>query len=143
MKFARINLSLTNYKELDLTWGYLAMPDWSNLKEIYRSYCAHKKFESVMPLFDLQFNDSNTDVIGYCDQGKICAFSIIKLWDNESAECVQFAWDYTNPKLRLGLRTLEHECAVYKQRGFKYLYLGLDQEYKQQLQGYEILGPIN
>lgn len=143
MKFARVNLTQTDYQEIDLNWGYLARPDWSDLKQIYNEYCRYKKFDSVMPLFDLQFNDSNTDVIGYCDQGEIVAFSIIKLWDKDSAECVQFAWNYNDPKLRLGIRTLEHECTIYKQRGFKYLYLGLDQEYKRQLQGYEILGALS
>lgn len=143
MKFARVNLAQTNYREIDLMWAYLARPDWSELRQIYREYCTYKKFDSVMPLFDLQFNDSNTDVIGYISQKEIVAFSIVKLWDKENAECVQFAWNYANPHLRLGIRSLEHECAIYKQRGFKYLYLGLDHEYKQQLQGYEILGPIS
>lgn len=143
MQFARVDLSKTNYNEIDMPWGYMARPDWSDLKIIYQQYCQYKKFASVMPLFDQQFDDANTDVIGYIYDGHLVAFSIVKLWDKSNAECVQFAWNYHDPKLRLGIRSLEHECAIYKARGFKYLYLGLDQEYKRNLQGYEILGPIS
>ena len=55
---------------------------------------------------------------------------------------MQFAWDYANPKLRLGIESLKNECAVYKARGFNYLYLGLADEYKSQLDGFELLGRL-
>ena len=53
--------------------------------------------------------------------------------DDENAEAVQFAWDYANPKLTLGLKTLRHECAYYKEKGFKYLYIGGADEYKNKM----------
>ena len=43
--------------------------------------------------------------------------------------------------LVFGIKSLKHECALYKARGFKYLYLGGADEYKKQIDGFEILGP--
>lgn len=139
MKYARINLLHTNYSTLT-NWQYLSTYD--GLADIYKKYCRYKKFESVVPLFNSQFTEPNTDVIGYYDGGTLVAFSLIKIHDSENAETLQFAWDYANPRLRLGINSLQHECAVYKQRGFKYLYLGVANKYKEQFDGFEILGPI-
>lgn len=112
------------------------------LKEIYRRYCTYKKFESVVPLFEGMVFDKYTDVIGYYPDNKLAAFSLVKRYDRQNAEALQFAWDYVNPELRLGIESLKHECAYYKQQGYKYLYLGLADEYKSQIDGYELLGPI-
>ena len=141
MTYARIDLSKTNYNKLeDGTWGFIEYPDVDQLNNIYRTYCRHKKFKSVMPIFPSEYTDPGNELIGYMHESKLVAFSLIKIFDNENAECVQFAWDYNNPKLRLGFKSLEHECALYKDRGFKYLYLGGADEYKKQMQGFEILG---
>jgi hypothetical protein len=112
------------------------------LQNIYRKYCAYKKFTSVMPLFYGLIFDKNTDIIAYYPEDTFCAFSIVKKYDIENAESLQFAWDYSNPDIKLGIASLEHECAYYKNQGFKYLYLGLADNYKSQLDGYEILGPL-
>lgn len=112
------------------------------LNAIYADYCRYKNFDSVMPLFDSQFTDVKNDIYGYPDSsGKIVAFSMVRRYDSVSAESLQFAWDYTEPSLRLGIRSLKHECAIYKNWGFKYLYLGQVDEYKSKLDGFEILGP--
>lgn len=141
MKYCRINLIQNNYACLpDNKWKYQVTFD--KLADIYKKYCAYKNFSSVMPLFESQFSDSNTNVIGYYDQKKLIAFSIIKIHDKENVEAVQFAWDYANPKLRLGIESLKHECAVYRDRGFKYMYLGEATDYKSQIDGFEILGKL-
>lgn len=141
MKFGRINLSKTNYK-LSSNAVLLANPPVDKLQKIYSNYCEYKKFESVMPMFTSQFLDINSDVFGYFDDHhELVAFSVVKKYDSTNAESVQFAWDYRNPKLRLGIVSLEHECAYYKEQGFEYLYLGVANEYKQQLNGFEFLGP--
>ena len=111
--------------------------------EIYRQYCEHKQFDSVMPLFEQQFRDVGTEIVGYFSNRRLVAFSLIKLYDRDNAEAVQFAWDYANPKLRLGIESLKNECSIYKERGYKYLYLGQADDYKSQLDGYEILGRLN
>ena len=143
-QFARIDLSKTEYTP-SVAWEYIK--DRSNdtlnkLDNIYKTYTIYKHFASVMPLFDSQFTDPNTDVIGYYDAGELVAFSLIKRYDNENALCAQFAWNYKKPKLRLGIKSLQTECAIYRERRFKYLYLDQAHLYKQGITGFEILGPL-
>ena len=140
-QFARINLSKTNYVP-SVDWRYLTDPDIPALNKIYRDYCIYKHFASVMPIFDSRYTDSMTDVIGYYDNDKLVAFSLIRRYDNENALCDQFAWNYHSPRLRLGIETLQTECAIYKERGFEYLYLEQAHLYKQSMAGFELLGPL-
>ena len=140
-QFARIDLSRTNYTS-NVEWMYMAQPDISALNSIYRAYCQYKQFASVMPIFDSRYLDPMTDVIGYYDQAKLVAFSLIRRYDEHNALCDQFAWTYHNPKLRLGIETMKTECAIYRARGFKYLYLEQAHLYKSEIDGFEILGPL-
>ena len=140
MIYARINLEKINYDVLTSDWEFIRTPNIDDLNNIYTQYCKHKKFQSVMPIFDSEYTDPKTDVIGYYDQGILVAFSLIKKYDLDNAEAVQFAWTYNQPGLRLGIRSLEHECALYKKLGFKFLYLGGADEYKSKIDGFEILG---
>lgn len=140
MLFARINLYKTNYTALD-NWQYITDPDTVELDNLYRTYCRYKKFRSFMPIFDSEYTDPSSDIIGYYHNNKLVAFSLIKRYNELNAECVQFAWDYANPELHLGLKSLRNECSIYKSRGFQYLYLGGADEYKKQIDGFEITGP--
>ena len=138
--YARVDLSKTNYVELD-NYNFIKNPNIQLLNNLYKKYCQYKKFCSVMPIFDSEYTDPSTDVIGYYDNNILVAFSLIKRYSNTEAECVQFAWDYVDPELRLGISSLKNECAVYKRLGFRYLYLGGADEYKKDIDGFEILGP--
>ena len=140
-QFARINLE-KNTDQVAVNWAYLKNPNITELNDIYRTYCIYKHFASVMPLFDSQYTDPDTDVIGYYDNDLLVAFSIIKRYDNKNALCAQFAWNYRNPKLRLGIESLRTECAIYRERGFQYLYLDQAHLYKQGITGFELLGPL-
>ena len=140
-QFARIDLS-KNTDQISVKWEYLRTPDIAVLNDIYRTYCIYKHFASVMPIFDSQYTDTDTDVIGYYDNDLLVAFSLIKRYDNTNALCAQFAWNYRNPKLRLGIESLRTECAIYRERGFKYLYLDQAHLYKQGITGFELLGPL-
>ena len=142
-QFARIDLSKTNY-EATVEWGYLIPTDQQiqELDQIYRDYCVYKKFTSVMPMFRGRYTDPTTDVIGYFDQGCMVAFSLIQRYDEHNALCDQFAWNYHRPKTRLGIKTMKTECAIYKARGFDYLYLEQAHMYKTEIDGFEILGPM-
>ena len=143
-QFGRIDLSRTNYSET-VDWEYITSrePDvLAKLDDIYRTYCIYKHFASVMPIFDSRYTDPMTDVIGYYDGDKLVAFSLIRRYDKENALCDQFAWNYNNPKLRLGIETMKTECAIYKERGFEYLYLEQAHLYKSEIAGFEILGPL-
>lgn len=144
MKFCRINLSKTNYAPMnvDEQWSYVTDRNTIELDQIYKEYCRYKKFDSVMPMFDIQYLDKSVDIIGYYHNGELVAWDMIRIYDNKNAEALQFAWDYKNPDLRLGIESLKNACAIYKQRGFDYLYLGATAKYKQEIDGYEELGPI-
>jgi hypothetical protein len=140
-QFARINLAQTTY-QATVAWEYLRDPDIAVLNDIYRTYCIYKHFASVMPIFDSQYTDPSTDVIGYREQGRLVAFSLMKRYDDRNVLASQFAWTYHNPKTRLGVESLKTECAVYRERGFEYLYLDQAHLYKQDLEGFEILGGL-
>lgn len=142
MIYARINLSQTNYSTSTLDWQYLRNPDIDQLNTIYQQYCIYKKFASVMPIFHSEYTDSKNDIIGYFDNHNLVAFSLLRRYDTENVEAVQFAWNYNNPKLRLGIKSLKQECAIYKRLGFKFLYLGEADEYKSNIDGFEILGSL-
>ena len=139
--FARINLSQTTYLPT-VSWKYIRDPDINLLNDIYRTYCIYKHFASVMPIFDSQYLDPATDIIGYLDEGRLVAFSLMKRHDNKNVLASQFAWTYHNPKTRLGIESLKTECAIYRDRGFEYLYLDQAHLYKQDLEGFELLGPM-
>jgi hypothetical protein len=140
-QFARINLARTTYQPV-VDWEYLREPNMAQLRDIYRTYCIYKHFASVMPLFDSQFTDLDTDVIGYREQGQLVAFSLMKRLDDKNVLASQFAWTYHDPKTRLGMESLKTECAIYRNRGFEYLYLDQAHLYKQGLDGFELLGPL-
>lgn len=139
-QYARIDLD-KNTDKVCVDWAYITEPDIPALNDIYRTYCIYKHFGSVMPMFDSQYTDKDTDVIGYYDNKKLVAFSLIKRYDDKNALCAQFAWNYHKPKSRLGIESLKTECAIYKERGFKYLYLDQAHLYKQGITGFELLGP--
>ena len=140
-QFARINLEKTTY-QATVEWGYLREPNIVVLNDIYRTYCIYKHFASVMPIFDSQYTDPATDVIGYRDQGRLVAFSLMKRYDNKNVLASQFAWTYHDPRSRLGVESLKTECAIYRDRGFEYLYLDQAHLYKQEFEGFEILGGL-
>ncbi len=142
-QFARIDLSKTNYEPC-VEWAYIEHFDAETLErldDIYKTYTVYKHFASVMPLFDSQFTDPATDVIGYRETDQLVAFSLMKRLDDQNVLAIQFAWTYHNPRTRLGVESLKTECAIYRDRGYKYLYLDQAHLYKQGLEGFEILGP--
>lgn len=139
LKYCRIDLDKTNYSKLN-NWK-LHSESIDNYNRIYSEYCSHKKFESVMPIFDSQYKDPNIEIICYYDT-EFVAWDMIRIHDDNNAEALQFAWNYKNPDLKLGIESLKNACAIYKERGYKYLYLGEAAKYKQQINGYEELGNV-
>jgi hypothetical protein len=138
--YGRIDLSRTDYTQM-ANAQIDREPQVDQLQRIYHSYCRHKQFRSVMPIFDSEYTDSSNDVIVYTNQLSVIAFSLLRRYDAHNVEAIQFAWDYAEPSLRLGIRSLEHECAYYKSLGYSYLYLGDAAEYKTHIAGFELLGP--
>jgi hypothetical protein len=123
-------------------WNYITDINIDQLNELYKKYCVYKDFDSVLPIFDSQYLDKSVDIIGYYDSDILIAFSMVRRYDEKNAELLQFAWDYVKPELTLGLESLKNECAIYKARGFDYLYLGGADKYKRFLDGFEIIGKL-
>jgi len=143
-QFARIDLSRTDYQPT-VEWQYITGRDpatLAQLDDIYKKYCIYKHFASVMPMFHSRYCDPMADIIGYYDQGQLVAWSLIRRFDQHNALCDQFAWTYHNPQMRLGIETMKTECALYRERGFQYLYLEQAHLYKSEINGFEILGPM-
>ena len=143
-QFGRVDLRKTNYTET-VDWKYITSREpnvLAQLDDVYRTYCIYKHFVSVMPMFHSRYNDPMADIVGYYDSNKLVAWSLIRRFDSHNAQCDQFAWTYHKPKLRLGIETMKTECAIYKARGFEYLYLEQAHLYKQDIDGFEILGPL-
>ena len=136
--YCRIDLTKTNYSQLESAKIILDIIP-NTLREIFKKYCDHNNFTSVEPMWDLEFTLSHNDVIGYYDSTKMVAWSVVTKYNKEDVYSVQFSWDYANPGLRLGIKSIEHECAYYKSLGYKYYYLGEAHKYKQNFQGFEIL----
>jgi hypothetical protein len=141
-QYGRIRLVNTTYSATDTAWTWIRDPDIAQLNNIYQQYCRYKQFDSVMPIFDSEYTDPRNDVIGYWDQADLVAFSIVRRFDNKNAQCIQFAWNYHRPRMRLGIASLKTECAIYRDQGFEYLYLDQAHKYKQQFEGFELLGPM-
>ena len=140
--FGRIDLSKTKYK-LTLDYKVLNNPPVDQIQSIYRTYCMHKQFVSVHPLFPSEWDKPHINFIAYYDNNKLVAFSIFHNYqDGKNVIADQFAWDYQNPSLKIGYKSLRHECALYKSWGYDYIYMGDHYAYKAQLKGYEILGPM-
>ena len=136
--YCRIDLTKTDYNQLESA-SLISTPDPTELKLVFKKYCDHKKFTSVEPMWDCEFTWPHNDVIGYYDSTKLVAWSVVTKYNKNDVYSVQFAWDYANPELRLGIKSIEHECAYYKNLGYKYYYLGEAHKYKQNFQGFEIL----
>ena len=140
--FCRIYLSKTNYS-LYKHALILELVPTKRILEIYSTYSKYKNFKSVMPIFKEELLHNNVQIIGYFDNSNLVAFSYLYIHNNKNVECNQFAWNYNNPKLHLCIKSLRHECAFYKSKGYEYLYLGEDDTYKQDIDGFETLGPID
>ena len=140
-QFGRIRLEDTNYA-VDLEYAVLDPVPVDEVLRVYRDYCAHKHFYSVMPMLPGRLTAADTEMIGYHDQGRLVAWSMYRVWDDENVLSDHHAWDYRNPKLRLGRRSLETECAIYRDRGYRWMYFESVEPYMLDLQGFEILGPM-
>jgi hypothetical protein len=141
MTFARIDLDKTRYQVI-LDHQLLDPVPVDEVLRVYRAYCAHKNFHSVMPMIPGRFLIPGTEVWGYQDNNKLVAWSMYRVWDQHSVVCDHHAWDYQNPKLRLGIRSFENECAIYRERGFRFMYFESIASYMFNIDGFEILGPL-
>lgn len=140
-QFGRINLGEVTYSQ-DLDWQLLDPVPINDVLRVYRDYCLHKHFQSVMPMVPARFQIAGTEVIGYRNQDRLVAWSMYRIWDEHNILSDHFAWDYREPRLRLGVRSIENECAIYRDRGYRWMYFEAVEPYMLDLQGFEIMGPM-
>ena len=140
-QFGRIRLADVSYSQ-DLACEILDPVPVNDVLRVYHDYCTHKHFQSVMPLVPGRLTAAGTEIIGYRDQDRLVAWSMYRVWDHHNILSDHHAWDYRNPRLRLGIRSLENECAIYRDRGYRYMYFESVEPYMLDLQGFEIMGPI-
>ncbi len=137
----RIDLTKIKYKQINFV--LLGLQDFPKCEEIYKQYIEHNDIENPHPVFEEEWNTEakyNADVIGYYDNNDLVAWSLTyKFPSKQTVIADQFAWNYSNPKLKLGYKSIRSECAYYKSQGFKYFILGDPDKYKEELQGYEII----
>ena len=107
--YARIDLSKTNYTS-KADFKIIINPDIDELQSIFKKYCNYKKFLSVEPMWENEFMWNHNDVVGYYDDAKLVAWSVVTKYNKDVVYAVQFAWDYVTPKLSLGRVSLENEC---------------------------------
>jgi hypothetical protein len=139
MKFGRIDLTKTTYN-VTLDAQLLDPVPFDEVNRVYKAYCLHKNFKSIMPMVPGRFLVPGTEVFGYYKENRLIAWSMYRIWDSESVVIDHHAWDYHDPKLRLGLNSLQNECAIYRNRGFRFMYFESIESYMLKLQGFEILG---
>ena len=140
-QFGRIRLEVTNYA-IELDHEILDPVPVNDVLRVYRDYCTHKRFQSVMPMLPGRLQAQGTEIIGYHDQGRLVAWSMYRVWDDHNILSDHHAWDYRNPRLRLGIRSLENECAIYRDRGYRFMYFESVEPYMLDLEGFETLGPM-
>lgn len=139
--YSYIALQQTNYKPL-LDYEILTNienPSW--LLDIYRIYCRHKKFVSVLPIFHGEFTDPRCEFVTYKVDNKVIAWTMLRKLSDTVIDNMQFCWNYEDPKLKLGYKSIRTECAIYRDRGFTEMLLDTELHYKKEIQGYNIYGP--
>lgn len=141
-QFGRICLANTTYQQ-DIAFEILDPVPVNDVLRVYRDYCVHRHFQSVMPMIPGRLTAADTEIIGYRDStGRLMAWSMYRVWDQENILSDHFAWDYRDPRLRLGIRSIENECAIYRDRGYRWMYFEAVEPYMLDLQGFEIMGPM-
>lgn len=146
MSYCYIDLQDTNYKASLTDHKVFAKhenPPIDRLMNIYDAYTKHHKWKSVWPIYPEEFTAKHNNLIGYYDKNRLVAWSLIYCVSKHAVECEQFAWDYENPKLRLGIESMKTECAIYKELGYKIIILGESHNYKRSIDGFKIFGKEN
>lgn len=132
----RVNLNNTNYKTIE--FKLLNSSHFTECEQIYKQYIQYKNFDEIYPIFREDWDHGT--IFGYYDNDKLAAWSSYYVYPSKkTAHADQFAWNYENPQLKLGYKSLRSECAYFKSKGFNYLILGDIYSYKQELKGFEMI----
>ena len=115
----RVNVANTDYSLID---NYqITDSATSEMDHVYNAYCLKKGFKKMYVLDD----QLSWDIyVRYHNNDELVAWSKLRRYSPNSIETALFAWDYNEPHLRLGERTMQHEIAWAKQSGYSYVYMG-------------------
>ena len=131
-----VNLQKTKYKTID--FKLLDDSHFTECEELYKGYIQYKDFNSIYPIYREDWTRGT--VFGYYDNNELAAWSCYYVYPSKKiVHADQFAWNYKNPRLKLGYKSLRSECAYFREQGFNYLILGDMYSYKQEMQGFEII----
>ena len=95
----------------------------------------------MQPIYPGEFADPRCQFVTYKHQDKLVAWTMIRKLDTIAVDNMQFCWDYENPKLKLGYKSIRTECAIYRDLGYKQMLVDTEMHYKTELQGYKLFGP--
>jgi hypothetical protein len=137
----RCNLANTSYSEYDADRYAIMHPKLAEIEHIYTSYCFHKGFADLYQREVVNWFDDDICIEYYNLKNEFVAWSKLRSYTKKSLETVIFAWDYRDPKLKIGYNSLKHELAWAKKQGYDYVYLGPGYEegcvYKSEMHGFE------
>ena len=134
VRSVRVNLEKTDYSQY---YGGIQLFKYnSDLDSINDMYLAYKGYNKT----DSDTNVSDNDMLWGYYTDRLVAWSKVYKY-NGAMESKYFAWDYANPKLRMGIVSLQHEIAYAKSLGHQHYYLGPGYEssskYKCEFDGFE------
>jgi hypothetical protein len=132
----RVHLLRHTFQPIELEWEVVDEQP-KVFKKILNDYLQHNKFSNI---YAIDEKNERFKYIVYKVKGKIVAITKLLQYNN-NVETYAFIWDYKNPEMRLGEKTLEHELWWAKKEGYQCLYTGSGYEkssiYKANIPGFQ------
>ncbi len=132
----RVQLSYHAFRSIELDWEVVDEQP-KVFKKILNAFLQHNNYSNI---YAIDEENERFKYILYKDKGKIVAITKLLQYNN-NVETYAFIWDYKNPEMRLGEKTLEHELWWAKKEGYHYLYTGAGYEkssiYKANIPGFQ------
>jgi hypothetical protein len=118
--------------------GALEWFDMKALENVYQAYITHKNYESYCNPMEYDLTSASFGVV---TRGTVpVAFTKFNHYEG-GIESVQFCWDYSEPRVSLGIAIQAREIEYAASLGHDYLYLGPGYEkgcgYKSRYPGFE------
>lgn len=119
--------------------GKLIDFDLDQMEVIYFSYLKHRGYTNYCSPFENDIENSQFGVV-FNTVNKPVAFTKFIMY-NGALESAQFCWDYSEPKISLGIAIQTKEIEFAKSLGYEHLYIGPGYEtssvYKSKYTGFE------